>query len=141
MFMQLLEKTSVGCQLLPAWPEWQIKSRLTGLGYKVGMKKGWPWRPASSLSLPFPLSWPWPNPFLWKKQSTYTNQAVNFDNALTKFLYSKLREQLGLKPLGADDEETETVDPERQAYENYQRQKDEEESAKKAEEIKARIER
>ncbi|KAG1225588.1 hypothetical protein G6F35_003332 [Rhizopus arrhizus] len=52
-----------------------------------------------------------------------------------------LREKLGLPPLAAQDSDDEVVDPEKEAYDNYQKMKQEQEKAKRAEEIKKNIEK
>ncbi|KAI9485689.1 MAG: SART-1 protein [Benjaminiella poitrasii] len=52
-----------------------------------------------------------------------------------------LREKLGLPPLAVEDSDEEIVDPEREAYENYQKQKQEEARAAKEEEIRKNIEK
>ncbi|ORZ03357.1 SART-1 protein [Syncephalastrum racemosum] len=50
-----------------------------------------------------------------------------------------LRAKLGLPPLAGDAEEQ--IDPDQEAYENYQKRKDEEEKQRKAEEIRRNIEK
>ncbi|KAI9314126.1 SART-1 protein [Dichotomocladium elegans] len=51
-----------------------------------------------------------------------------------------LRAKLGLAPLGGDDDQ-ETVDPDKEAYDNFQKMKRELQKEKEAEEIRARIEK
>jgi U4/U6.U5 tri-snRNP-associated protein 1 len=52
-----------------------------------------------------------------------------------------LRAKLGLPPLAIEESDEETIDPEREAYENYQRQKEDQERAKREEEAKKKSER
>lgn len=62
---------------------------------------------------------------------------------LTFFYFlSAIREKLGLPPLAIQDEsDEETIDPEKQAYDNYQNLKKEKERAAKEEEIRKNIEK
>lgn len=58
---------------------------------------------------------------------------------LTKIVYSALREKLGLPPLAQDAEQP--ADPDQEAFDNYQKKKEQDEKEAQAAEIRARIEK
>jgi len=64
-------------------------------------------------------------------------------NKLTNFLSftSALREKLGLPPLAIEGTSEDIVDSEKDAYDNYQKMKQETDKAAKAEEIRKSIEK
>jgi U4/U6.U5 tri-snRNP-associated protein 1 len=64
-----------------------------------------------------------------------------FFSILTVLLHSALREKLGLPPLAIEGSAEDIVDPEKDAYDNFQRIKQEKERAAKEEEIRKNIEK